>query len=413
VKPIVLVAVTSRWFPMARLAMALARAGFTVKAVCPSGHPLSKIGAAKDIYAYRGLAPIDAFANSIAAAKPDFIIPGDDLATRHLHSIHSSECTSKAGSGVCGLIERSLGSPEGFPVVAERSKTIELAREAGVRVPKTEVIANLEGLRGWIAETGLPAVLKADGSSGGDGVRIVRTRKEAEYAFRSLSLPPLWMRAMKRALVNRDTTLVWPSILRRRPTVNVQHFVPGREATSTVVCWKGRVLAALHCEVLKKTEPLGPATVLRFIEDNEMLAAIQKIALRLKLSGVHGFDFIREDQTGKIYLIEMNPRATQVGHLTLGPGRDLPAALYATITGEGVRLAPIVTDKDIVALFPQEWLRDSSSPYLRSAYHDVPWEEAELVRAGIRSRRPGITRYAANQEYRAFLEIACPAGEPQ
>lgn len=405
VKLTVLVATTTRWFPTARFAVALAKAGFEVKAICPSGHPLGKTGTAQDIYAYHGLAPIASFTRAIAAANPDIIIPGDDLAFHHLHEVYLRNRAVKKGEAVCALIERSLGSPESFAVVQARSRTIEIAREEGVRVPPTEVIANLEGLRKWVVRMGLPAALKADGSSGGDGVRIVHTLEEAECAFRSLCKFPALIRAAKRALVNGDTTLVLPSILRCHPTVNAQVFVPGRDANSTVLCWKGTVLAALHCEVLSKADRTGPATVLRFIEDAEMSAATQRIARRLNLSGVYGFDFMREARTGDAYLIEINPRTTQVGHLALGPGRDLPAALYAAVSGEAIQPAPIVTDKDTMALFPQEWIRDSSSPFLRSAYHDVPWGEAELVRACIRSRRPKISWYSPREEFRAFREL--------
>ena len=41
--------------------------------------------------------------------------------------------------------------------------------------------------------------------------------------------------------------------------------------------------------------------------------------------------------------------------------------------------APRVTEKDTIALFPQEWIRDPESAFLRSGYHDVPWEEPELL----------------------------------
>jgi hypothetical protein len=390
--------------------MALAKAGFMVKALCPSGHPLGKTGAVKEIYTYRGLAPLASFASAIPEAQPDMIIPGDDLATHHLHEMyHRKNSAGKAGEAIRALIERSLGSPESFAVVYARTKFIELAHEEGIRVPRTETIANLEGLGKWIASRGLPTALKTDGSSGGDGVRIVHTTEEAERAFRSLSHPPLLARAAKRALINRDTTLVWPSLLRRRPIVNAQAFVPGREATTTVACWKGNVLAALHFEVLSKVDSTGHATVMRLIEDAEMSAATEKMVRRLNLSGVHGFDFMREAQTGNAYLIEMNPRTTQVGHLALGPGRDLPAALYATVSGEAVQPAPAVTEKDTIALFPQEWKRDSASPFLRSAYHDVPWESPELVLACIRRRDRKITWHSPKAELRNFRELFSPA----
>jgi hypothetical protein len=108
---------------------------------------------------------------------------------------------------------------------------------------------------------------------------------------------------------------------------------------------------------------------------------------RLNLSGLHGFDFMLEAHTGNAYLIEINPRATQVGHLTLGRGRDLPAALYAAVSEQALQPAPRVTENDTIALFPQEWIRDPKSPFLRSAYHDVPWDEPKLLHSCVRLRR--------------------------
>jgi hypothetical protein len=386
--PTVLVATTSRWYPTARLAMALAKAGCAVEVVCPTGHPLVKTQAADKTHFYHGLAPLRSFAAAILDARPDLIIPGDDLATRHLHRLYAREqCTGKSDSPICAMIQRSLGAAENFAVAYDRAAFMELAREQGIRVPNTQAIANLDDLKDWIVRNGFPTVLKANGTSGGDGVRVVRTVEEAERAFHSLQAPPRWLRAVKRAVVDQDVTLLGPAFLRRRFMMNAQTFVPGREATSAVACWHGKVLAALHFEVINKRSAAGPATVVRLIEDADISAAVDKMVRRLNLSGLHGFDFMLEEQTDKAYLIEMNPRATQVGHLALGLGRDIPAALYAALSGKAVQPAPRVTENQTIALFPQEWIRDPESVFLRSAYHDIPWEEPELVRDCVRNRR--------------------------
>ncbi|PYX10834.1 MAG: hypothetical protein DMG88_01030 [Acidobacteria bacterium] len=407
-KPTVLLATTSSWFPTARLAVALAHAGFTVDAVCPPRHPLDKTSAVRQMCAYHGLTPLRSFADAVAATKPDFILPGDDLATRHLHHLHGRECAQeRAGSEICNLIERSLGAPESFAIVYARTAFMRLAQEEGIRVPQTETISNTHDLRAWLAQMGFPTVLKADCTSGGEGVRVVHTIEEAEHAYRRLQAPPLLARAAKRALVDQDKTLVWPSLLRRRPVVNGQAFVAGREATSTVACWNGVVLAGLHFEVLKKRSSAGPATVMRLIENAEMTAAAEKIARRLNLSGVHGLDFMLEADTGNAFLIEINPRSTQVGHLTLGPGRDLPAALYAAVSGQAVQPAAKLTEKDTIALFPHEWLQDPASSFLQSGYHDVPWQEPELVRACVR-KRPKIGWYSRQNPIPSFSAVRLP-----
>jgi formate-dependent phosphoribosylglycinamide formyltransferase (GAR transformylase) len=272
---------------------------------------------------------------------------------------------------------------------------MDIARDVGIRAPKTKAIENREDLREWLAGNGFPAVLKANGTSGGDGVRIVHTMEEAERALRALQAPPLLARAAKRALADQDRTLVWPSVLRHRPVVNAQVFVAGREATSTVACWQGNILASLHFEMVHKLDSSGPSSVLRLTENPEMAAAAEKMVRRLNLSGLHGFDFMLEGQTGNAHLIEINPRATQIGHLALGQSRDLPAALYSALSGEPVHAAPKVTENDTITLFPQEWMRDPASSFLVSGYHDVPWEEPELLRACVRRRSKTTLRWSA------------------
>jgi hypothetical protein len=384
VKPTALLVTTTTWVPTARLAVAFSNAGFRVEALCPARHPMGKTHAVSRMHAYRGLAPLGSLARAIAVAKPDLIVPGDDLATRHLHDLHRQrDLHSDDGTEMGSLIERSLGSPEDFPVIHARAAFMELAREAGIRVPETGVIRTGEDARNWVERVGFPSVLKADGTSGGAGVRVVRTVDEAERAFRKLQAPPLLARAAKRALLDQDSTLLWPSLLRHRPSVSAQAFVVGHEATSTIACWKGAVLASLHFEVLRKCSDAGHATVVRLIENSEMSIAVEKIVRRMGLSGLCGFDFMLEAGTGHAYLIEINARATQVGHITLGVGRDLPAALYGAVSENPVRVAPSVTANDTIALFPHEWARDPQSEFLRTGYHDVPWDTPELVHACV------------------------------
>lgn len=402
-KPTVLIVTTARWFPTARLAVALANAGFTVDAVCPSHHPIARTGTVRQIYNYDGLDALTSVSEAITGAKADVLVPGDDLATQHLHLLYDQERSKgDAGAPLCKLLEDSLGSPQHFPALYARTKFMELAQEEGVRVPKTSVIHDSSELKNWIAQTGFPTVLKADFSSGGDGVRVARDLEDAERALRVLQAPPLLARAMKRALLDRDTTLVWPSLLRRRSLVNAQAFVAGREATSAVACWKGEILAGLHFEVINKAVPSGPATVLRLIENVEMSTAAEKMVRRLNLSGLLGFDFMLESRTGNAYLIEINPRATQVGHLTLGLGRDIPAALYSAVSGLPVRPTAKITNDDTFALFPQEWIRDPASAFLQSAYHDVPWDKPELIRACVRARKKQAAWYSQQNRLQAF-----------
>jgi Carbamoyl-phosphate synthase L chain, ATP binding domain len=413
-RPTVLLATTSSYYPAARLVMALADAGCTVDAMCPAQHPMRLANALRHAYTYRGLAPMLSLTRAITSAQPDLIVSGDDLATHHLHQLYERERQEgKKDSQLSALIERSLGNPHSFSIVRDRSAFMDLAREAGIRVPSTQIVKNTDELKRCIVKTGLPAVLKANGTSGGDGVKIARTLAEAEDALEKLQVPPLLARAVKRALIDHDQTLVWPSIARRHHTVNLQAFVAGQEATSTVFCWNGAVLASLHFEVVNKASSAGHATVVRLIEHAEMSSAVERMVARLGLSGFCGFDFMLEAETRNAYLIEINPRATQVGHLNLGPGRDLPAAMCAALAGKAEQLTPKiaekVTEKDTIALFPQEWIRDPQSPALQSAYHDVPWQEPALIRDCVRNREKQSGWYSRRSRKQALAEAQASA----
>ncbi len=384
-KPIVFLISTTPWISPARLAMALAKAGCTVRAICPAPHPLRATSVVDQISEYRGLAPLPSILRALSKAVPDLVIPTDDLSARHLHEIYFQEKQGgKAGDSTCALIERSLGAPANFPLLFERTTILNLAQAEGVRVPKIQVVENISDLNAWISNSGFPIILKANGTTGGVGVRVVRNLEEAQRALGRLQAPVLLARAAKRALLDSDLTLIWPSIQRKRFVVNAQVFVAGREATSIMVCDRGKVLAALNFEVIQEQYAGGPATVLKLIENSDMVFAAEKMASRLQLSGLHGLDFMLEGETGHAHLIELNPRATQVGHLLLGPGRDLPAAVVAMITGERIQAAPRITEKDCIALFPQEWRRDPASTYLQSSFHDVPWEEPGLIHLCIK-----------------------------
>ena len=384
----VLIISTAPSYSPARLAMALASYGFVPNAVCASRHTLRKTHAVAKVFPYNSLSPWRSIKAAILAADPVLLIPCDDWAASLLHDLHSHETQkANAATSIARLIEDSLGSPLAFPHMYERATLLKLAQEEGLRVPKIEALTSIEDLSKWARAGGFPAVAKADSTSGGDGVRIVNSLAEAERAFRDLQRPPSVAKALKRAWLDQDMALLWPALRRTYRRVNIQAFVEGQDATTAVACWKGNVLASLHFRVLNKQDTSGPSTALRLIENQEMSATAEKLARRLNLSGLHGFDFILENGTDRAHLIEMNPRATQVGHLAFGQDHDLPAALFAVVTGKPTRPSPRVTAKDTIALFPQEWLKNPASRYLREAYHDVPWEEPEFVLACLERRR--------------------------
>jgi len=86
-----------------------------------------------------------------------------------------------------------------------------------------------------------------------------------------------------------------------------------------VACWRGEVLAQVAVEVVELASPFGAATVVHVVDGEAMAATARSICSHYRLSRLYGFDFIIDERSGATKLIEINPRATQIGHFNLGP----------------------------------------------------------------------------------------------
>ena len=331
-------------------------------------------------FPYRALHPMRSLKEAIDASKPDLIVPGDERAVAHLHELHAQAVKAGSlGAGTRALIERSLGSPQSYSVVRSRFEILRLAREEGILAPESGPVRNKSDLDEWGGRHAFPWVLKNDGNCAGQGVRVVDTLAKARRAWRRLAAHPTTLYVAKRLLANRDPYPV-PTWLRgERPAVTVQTFVPGTPANISVAAWKGEVLAAFSVSVCKTLKENGPASVVRLIDNPVMLQAAVRLARRLDLSGFFGLDFMIERGTQKPYLIELNPRVTQLCHLPLGRGRDLTGALYERLSSVPAADSPHLTVAGTIAIFPNAWMQNLGDEFFTKGFHDVPWEEPDLV----------------------------------
>jgi len=378
-RPKVLLTDTDRRPYAARLALVLSEAGCDVSAICSAyGHPLLETDVVRRTFAYTALRPMQALVGAIEAVDPDFIVPCDDRAVEHLHGLHAR---TAGGQGtrrkIADLIERSLGSPESYPTVSRRYELLKIAQEEGLRVPQTELIASSEDIQALRSRQEFPCVLKADESWGGRGVRILHNADDLETQFRDISRPFRLPRAIKRMAVNRDPFWLRPWWEGHKPAVIVQGFVKGRAANCAVFCWRGRVLAGIGVEVVSSDGPTGPATIVRVVDNPEMMRSAERLAQRLQISGFFGLDFVIEDSTDNAYLIEMNPRTTPLCHLQLGAGRDMITALWSQLSGQPTHESRCVTEKEMIAYYPQAL--SSPRELLETSYLDAPIGSARFL----------------------------------
>lgn len=377
--PTVLLTDTTRWASSARFAIGLAEAGFDVSGVClRRGHPLRKTRVVKRIFTYSAIRPLHSLINAIETTSPDLIIPCDDRAVAHLHDLHRhAKGLAASGSRIASVVERSLGSPQSYATVSARHEFLMVARNEGLRVPDMAAVRTIDDFDSWQRNHAFPWVLKADGTFGGRGVRIVTSLEQARLGFAELNGEFSLARGIKRLVGYRDPFWVGPWWHNVRPSVLVQAHIQGYPANCAAVCWKGKVLGEISVDVMTTSGSTGPATVVNVIDNREIAVAAERVASRLELSGLFGLDFVIDATSGAAYLIEINPRCTPVCHLQLGKGRDLAGALWAQLSGVACRDEPPVTGNPRIAYFPGAWL--DRNRHLASSFQDVPWGEPDLV----------------------------------
>ena len=380
-RPILLLVAGNWWPPAARLAAAFIEHGCVVAALCPPGHPLRYVHGIHQIHNLNELISRRSLEKALQQVGPDLVIPCDDRSVAQLHELHGLRPRLRP------LIERSLGEPHGFEVVESRGKLLKTAQELDIRVARTRVVTSAAQTADCYACGTPTALLKMDGSSGGEGVQFVRSAPEAAAAFRRMKSATGIAVAIKRLIINRDPLALWSWRRRRHIDTTLQEFIPGTPANIMVACWQGEILAELSVQVLASQGPTGASLVVQVIDNPQLSSAAALLARRLRMSGFFGLDFILEQGTGAAYLIEMNPRCTQLGHLQR-PDGDLAGALCAALLARERPRAktPILENK--IAFFPQALLWGARPASLGRIHHDVPWEQRRLVKALIQEPWP-------------------------
>jgi len=166
-------------------------------------------------------------------------------------------------------------------------------------------------------------------------------------------------------------------------------FVPGRVQYFHAAAWNGELVAGWALEkIVANPAPTGPPTVTRYFSSAALHEATLVLVKSLHMSGFLFAEFIVDPSTGDPLLLEINRRVSPATHRGEVRNVDLCAALYAAVhgTASSSRSALDTGEEGISVHFPQEWLRDPDSPWLRAYASDVPWEEPELFETMVAMR---------------------------
>lgn len=370
--PVLLVSTATRWYGTARIPRALSLAGFEVSLLTPRNSLAEKSGyVARVGYLEDRSTPMQwlfAFSAMVSAISPRIVIPCDDMAFRLLHSLATQPPQNLQPAlqlKLAALIRDSLGEPAFFEASVNKTSLPAAVEPLGVRMPPWTLAQVPADGREFIARHGYPVVVKRSYSFAGQGVAICQNEAELERAFVELRRPD-----------GIEPPTPGPLLL--------QAHIDGRTTYYSIAAWQGELLAGWATErLLGNPEPKGPATVVHQYRSDEIRGFAAAIVRAFSASGLLSLECTVERTTGQAYLIEINRRVTPGMHRSVSLRLDFCSALRAAIDGQ-----PLPERRDLDpgeeytgCHFPQEWLRDPQSPWLRTHPVDVPWDEPELIEA--------------------------------
>lgn len=203
-------------------------------------------------------------------------------------------------------------------VAVSKERTLEVARQLGLRVPRSLTLGGIHEVEAAIGEIGLPAVVKPDESwveNEQQGLRIisqlVTTTGEARNAVEELT--------------------------RYGGKVLFQQFLSGRREAISFLYANGQVYARFAQWAKRTNPPMGGVSVLRqsMVIPVDIGEQAERLVREIELEGYSEVEF-RRDSAGYPYLMEINPRLSASVEIAVRAGVDFPSLLYQWAAGDRI-----------------------------------------------------------------------------
>lgn len=356
------------WLGPPRLPQALQRAGFEVAVVCPAGSFLSLTRHVNERVELRSGAIFrDIFAQLwrlVTEWGAGSVIAVDDLAVQRFYELAQAVHDGKAGAArgkdlFVRMLRRSLPPPEHFDSLLSKQGMHRLALSAGIAAPAQAACATAEAALIFAKEHGHPVVLKTERGAGGVDVVIC-----------------------KNAAALRETFVRMPGV-----TLLAESYVGGAQISYPFVAERGCVLTGLTRLKLKAhPEPLGPSSVVELINVPAAAEAAARFAAACQYSGFASIQFLLDAKTRTPQFLEFNPRPVPMMHMGEAlAGIDWCRAWHEQMAGQPLPQFSGPKLGKRIALFPQEWLRDPNSDFLKTgAVQDIVQNDPVLAEAYLR-----------------------------
>jgi len=234
--------------------------------------------------------PLDVIVPTLDAELPAYIRIADRLAEHGIHTF--------------------LPTEEGFEL-RSKARFNDLSKKEGISVPKSVTVASSEDVARLHEEFKFPVVIKGQFYD----AHVAYTPMDAESFFQRVrakwGLP-----------------------------VIVQEFIPGEEYDVVALGdGEGGMVGAVPMRKMQLTDK-GKAWGGITIADEQIEQFLLDVMARIRWRGPLELEVMRSRETGKLYLLEINPRFPAWVYLAVGAGQNLPWATVELALGRSVAPLP-------------------------------------------------------------------------
>jgi D-aspartate ligase len=160
-----------------------------------------------------------------------------------------------------------------------------LCRDLGLNYPKSILVKGREDVNKLGEIERYPVLIKPVRGAGGHGIAFAK-EKEAVHDHFSTGLS---------AETNKEYI--------------IQEYIDGPDMDISILCRHGKILAFTIQEPIEKVQNVFSfAKAIHFLKDKNILEYCENLVAHLRWSGVAHLDFKKEKKSGKLFLIDFNPR---------------------------------------------------------------------------------------------------------
>jgi len=375
----------SDWLGAERLPGAFAEEGYQVATLAPADDLITKSDFVVKRFKYPSREKLLFLSVFWVLEKwnPDIVIPGDEYAItilQHISEAGFSFPLSLKWKRQAHLIRKSLGNPQFWSVIRSKFEIQRIAAELDILTPENQNVNSIEDIFSYIGKYGYPVVLKKDTSVSGWGTYICRTHDEVIRMYEENgSIVKVNSRYpfLGKLLRGFGRINYWHVVKH----FNVQRYIKGIPMTHIFSALNGEIKSQVSARVICNKPPNGPSSVVQFVKNEQIRQVAVKLIRKVGFTGFGCLDFMMEDDTQKIYLLEFNPRPTALCHLAKKVGINLFSAMRDSLTNRVIDEKSEPNKELTIALYPQEIMRDPNSKYVTTCYHDVPYKDNGLMLA--------------------------------